>query len=830
MSYGEFFEQATTYEPYLYQQTIAENDQLPALLRVWTGAGKTESVVLGWLYRLFMHSSSAVRHDTPRRLVYCLPMRTLVEQTVERAGRWLEALGMSDQVALVTLMGGQPDTEWYLDPERPTIIVGTQDMLISRALNRGYGMDPARWPIDYGLLNNDCLWILDEVQLMSNGLPTSTQLAGIRSKLGTYGPVGSLWMSATARADWLNTIDHDAPTVQQVVELSADDLASPGLSRRYNATKLVCEASGLAGLTGRDYRTGMAQLIAQAHRAGTLTLVVVNTVGRAQEVYNELNNPRNVLIDAETVLVHSRFRPVDRAAKNAVIASYVDPDGAGQIVVATQAVEAGVDISARTLITELAPWASLVQRFGRCNRAGEFEEGSVIWIDTGKQSPNIAPYDPEDVKPARERMRSLEGASVGPANIEALGDAMESIEHLTVIRRRDVIGLFDTTADLSGSYLDVSNYVRGTDERDVSVFWRTLTGGQPQSEDPRPSQAEIVSAPIGGSRGRPKGIRDYLGADDRRAWTWDPLDNEWRQIQPWQISPGMTLLLAAGSGGYSSETGWDVSHKGPVTPVADPLATPEDGHSTDISSTSQRRWVELSAHSLNVESEARKTLDNLSSVVTDPDDRSAVLVAARYHDAGKAHHVFQNTLRKLNAGKSGSEIPGPDTVLAKSAGGHATHERRHFRHELGSALVVLSHAHALTSRSRALAAYLAAAHHGKVRLGIRSLPGRRRGIIDSNPDPSYLLGYRTSDYEILPTLDLGDGLHVPETELDMSIAQMGVLPGGVISWMDGTLELLERLGPFKLAYLEAIVRAADMRASRDEQLVPKCEARREVSE
>lgn len=37
-------------------------------------------------------------------------------------------------------------------------------------------------------------------------------------------------------------------------------------------------------------------------------------------------------------------------------------------VVATQAVEAGVDVSARVLITELAPWSSLVQRFGRCNR------------------------------------------------------------------------------------------------------------------------------------------------------------------------------------------------------------------------------------------------------------------------------------------------------------------------------------------------------------------------------------------------------------------------------------------------------------------------------
>ena len=38
--------------------------------------------------------------------------------------------------------------------------------------------------------------------------------------------------------------------------------------------------------------------------------------------------------------------------------------GVDRIIVATQVVEAGVDISATTLVTELSPWSSLVQRFG----------------------------------------------------------------------------------------------------------------------------------------------------------------------------------------------------------------------------------------------------------------------------------------------------------------------------------------------------------------------------------------------------------------------------------------------------------------------------------
>ena len=53
-------------------------------------------------------------------------------------------------------------------------------MLLSRALNRGYAAARARWPIDYGLLNHDALWVMDEVQLMDVGLATSAQLQAFR--------------------------------------------------------------------------------------------------------------------------------------------------------------------------------------------------------------------------------------------------------------------------------------------------------------------------------------------------------------------------------------------------------------------------------------------------------------------------------------------------------------------------------------------------------------------------------------------------------------------------------------------------------------------------
>ena len=247
MAYTQFFMKATGFAPYPYQSELAEGTSLPILLKVPTGAGKTEAAVLGWLYRLFEHPAEAVRDSMPRRLVYCLPTRVLVDQTVDRVEEWLVNLRMAHDVGVVTLMGGEPPKQWYLEPEKPFIVVGTQDMLLSRALNRGYGMSYNMWPVEYGLLNNDCLWVMDEVQLMANGMPTSTQLAGLRGKLKTFGPAQSVWMSATACPGWLSTIDHS--NVGQVAKLGRDDLADPRLRKRRDALKLVCKPP--ADLRGR---------------------------------------------------------------------------------------------------------------------------------------------------------------------------------------------------------------------------------------------------------------------------------------------------------------------------------------------------------------------------------------------------------------------------------------------------------------------------------------------------------------------------------------------------------------------------------------------------
>lgn len=780
---------------------------------------------------------------TPRRLVYCLPQRTLVEQTASQASEWCRNLGLDDEVDIVTLMGGQPRTQWYLRPEKFTLLVGTQDMLLSRALNRGYGSSPYMWPMEFGLLNNDCLWIMDEVQLMANGLPTSTQLAGLRRELATFGPSHSMWMSATCKREWLCTVDHPEPAASECLALGSRDLMDPGLCKRLNARKIVTEAKP-DGKKATKLDRRIAELAVARHESGSLTLVMVNTVGRAQSVYKTLRKSQWAKKGVDLLMVHSRLRGKEREDRNRQLLENIDTETPGRVVVATQVVEAGVDISAHTLITELAPWSSMVQRMGRCNRAGEFADGQVLWIDPGNRSQDTAPYEPSELETAREHMLQLELAeqSASPSNLDQF--ELPYSGNLTVLRRRDLIGLFDTTPDLSGQYMDVSQYVRNADTKEVTVYWRQVSTAtaEPEATERRPHGTEAVSVPMGGRNRSVKGIRDYLDKGQRKAWSWDHLTGQWRRVGSQDLFPGMTLRLDAQHGGYSVETGWDPDLRDPVPVVEierlDPEADrPLDDHEADPGSIS-RQPVSLEKHTQHVLTELEAIIKAISNWL---DESGAVIqdaqrLAARYHDIGKAHPDFQKQIRKGIGERDCRRYQ--NELLAKSdakwfdnrqADGQDNQQaedpaskRPYFRHELGSALAILQHARHCSDDVRELAAYLAASHHGKVRLTIRSLPGRRRRgeWRDGHPDPEYLLGYCIKEPETLPKVDLGPIVRVNETELDMSIAQMGTNRIGRSSWMAMSLALLEFWGPLRLAYLEALLRAADQRASQQEKEPP----------
>ena len=143
----------------------AESRKLPELVHAPNGSrenGDRDSrLAVAATSGILLHPTST----TPRRLVYWLPdAGTCLSRPATKRWKWLRNLELPEKVKVHVLMGGEDVEEWDLDPEKPAILIGTQDMLLSRALNRGYGMGRFRWPMHYGLLNNDCLWILDEIR------------------------------------------------------------------------------------------------------------------------------------------------------------------------------------------------------------------------------------------------------------------------------------------------------------------------------------------------------------------------------------------------------------------------------------------------------------------------------------------------------------------------------------------------------------------------------------------------------------------------------------------------------------------------------------------
>jgi len=121
----------------------------------------------------------------------------------------------------------------------------------------------------------------------------------------------------------------------------------------------------------------------------------------------------------------------------------------------------------------------------------------------------------------------------------------------------------------------------------------------------------------------------------------------------------------------------------------------------------------ITEHTANV----CKMLEDILGTLPMPDQADDLRKAARWHDVGKAHEAFQAGLLKMNPALTENKL------WAKSGkNGKLTYGRKHFRHELASSLAVLSR----QPEWPFLIAYLIATHHGKVRLSIRSLPGRIR--------------------------------------------------------------------------------------------------------
>lgn len=810
-----------TRDPYRYQQELA-NKNWPDVLIAPTGLGKTAAVVLSWAWK---HASPNIT-SPPRRLVYCLPMRTLVNQTHQNIREWLQKLTkansdwksrLPDPDDIYVLMGGENEGRWLEHPERTAILIGTQDMLISRALMRGYAMSRFQWPMAFALLHNDAQWVFDEVQLMGSGLATSTQLEGFRHKLGTEIPSHSLWVSATLHPSWLKTIDFNGkPEVWNVPDDFPADKKSSQVRKLINAPKHIKKSEvSLTGIAKKDllsYAKDLASKVVSMHRKNQLTLVVLNTVARAQAVHAEIR--KKGFSSDRLALIHSRFRPADRETQ---MEKLPEPGKEKDlIVVATQAIEAGVDFSSAVMWTEISPLSSFVQRLGRLNRYGELNSsggGKIYWVDIASEVDKdikelSAPYSPHEIESCKHRINHINN-NVCTSNLPQ--PKPEDYVNQSVIRDKDIMDLYDTDPDLTGFDIDISQYIRDAEDTDVRVFWRDISNGW--QNQPKPSQDELCAIPIGRCIVWLKKKKNVfysdpqsLSSNNRPAWT------SFREETPW---PGLVLMLDKEIGGYATEIGFNPDSKTTVEPIfANNITTDHDDDETHDADkhSEQNNFIKLHHHLMHVTKEADSLCDSLSI----KQDKKNISIAACWHDIGKAHEAFQERM------STDDEVshPRPKCLLAKARKYDRRKGRSYFRHELASALAYLSQNN--WSRDADLIAYLIASHHGKVRMNLRALPAEKppkkteeKNSKDYSDIPRFARGIWENDY--IPQIKINNETLWKGGNLTLSVMELGEHSDTGSSWTERTQGLLLEYGPFRLAWLEAILRVADWKASKKEK-------------
>jgi CRISPR-associated endonuclease/helicase Cas3 len=614
-------------------------------------------------------------------------------------------------------------------------------------------------------MHNDCLWVLDEVQLMGAGLTTSAQLEAFRRCFPLGKHSRTLWVSATLNRDWLATVDM-RPHMTSLTALEISDKDREQAADRLNADKrlspagvaLTMDAGNKGGL--QDYLRDLCELVVSHHDATAQTLVIVNQVGRAQPLFRLLRQLRPGKPD---LLIHSRFRAAERSEQALRLR---EEPGVDRIVVATQAIEAGVDVSSKTLVTELAPWSSLVQRFGRCNRYGEHkgDGAKVLWVNIHEDA-DLRPYAADSLAAARRKLNGLESVS---------------LRHLPPTDEARPL--------IAGCAGDVPDSRRDRARPGVQVFWREFKDDPNTPEiQVKPDRQEICPISMG----------QATDINKRGAWYWDTLGNRkgkglWAKLER-NPRPGMTLLLRAADGGYDEDIGFDAGISRPTTVVAI-LATLAEVAYGDDRRSRQTKPVALTDHLGHVAAQA----DALCDAVGETDHRASVVRAARWHDLGKAHAVFDATMHACDLAPAG--------FLAKSPC-NSRHSRPFFRHELASMLAWLAQHEAESDAD--LIAYLIAAHHGKVRMSLRAMPAEEAGPEGRR----FARGVWEGD--VLPALTF-DGEHSAETRMKLALMEIGEGDQGP-SWTERTLRLLDHDGPFRLAWLETLVRLADWRASAEEQ-------------
>ncbi|MEM3473833.1 MAG: CRISPR-associated helicase Cas3' [archaeon] len=144
--------------------------------------------------------------------------------------------------------------------------------------------------------------------------------------------------------------------------------------------------------------------VIRMYKQNKKVLVIINTVEKAIRIGRRLKEEFGI---KDIIVFHSRFIYKHRFKKEKEILK--DKRKLPHILVSTQISEVSLDISYDYLFTELAPFGSLIQRFGRVNRYGSFvnEVNAQIFYPKEVEEKQNYVYEKEELKISEEIIESL---------------------------------------------------------------------------------------------------------------------------------------------------------------------------------------------------------------------------------------------------------------------------------------------------------------------------------------------------------------------------------------------------------------------------------------
>lgn len=350
-----FYTKKLGHKPYFYQNKVAEllfEGKKNVILSVPTGAGKTWASIIPFLFAQQNKST-----DFPSKMIYSLPLRALANSIYEDV----------KEICPASIQTGEYGEDPYFEKD---IIFSTIDQTLSNFLCFPLALSPRKANINAGSLIGSYL-VFDEFHLLDTKLSMATTI-GMLKMLDNL--CRCCIMTATLSDDFMKALKDSLPNYEIITldDFPEDKDRIVSLLPKQDKKKVeVIE------------ETISSPQIIKCHKSKTIT--ICNRVETAQKLYNELILTKtldglNQIREENIICLHSRYFDQDRKQKEKKLKKLFGKHADKKehaILIATQVIEAGMDISCDVMHSEISPISSFIQRAGRCARFGG-EQGKIF--------------------------------------------------------------------------------------------------------------------------------------------------------------------------------------------------------------------------------------------------------------------------------------------------------------------------------------------------------------------------------------------------------------------------------------------------------------------